>query len=198
MMRRKISILVTGIMIIGTVSACGSTQKNSAVLEEGTEQTQEMQETEDLPEQGEFAVFTSQTLAGDAIDQEILKQADLTMINIWGTFCGPCIREMPDLGELAEEYQDAGLQIIGIPVDVYDQKGMDKAVKIVEETKADYTHILMSEDLYTAYLSQVASVPETLFVDAEGRILKSIMGSKSKDEWIAVIDEQLAAVQEDS
>ena len=29
---------------------------------------------------------------------EVFDDADLTVINIWGTFCGPCIQEMPDLG----------------------------------------------------------------------------------------------------
>ena len=51
-----------------------------------------------------FGSFTSETLEGTEITQDIFAEADLTMVNIWGTFCGPCIREMPELGEISREY----------------------------------------------------------------------------------------------
>ncbi len=88
----------------------------------------------------------------------------MTMVNIWATFCGPCIEEMPDLGELNKEYADQGFQIVGIPVDTMNQGGeisgemVDTANEIIDQTKADYLHILPSDSLNDAKLSQVYSV----------------------------------------
>ena len=51
-----------------------------------------------------FENFTAQDLDGNPVDESIFQGYDVTMINLWGTFCGPCLQEMPDLGELADEY----------------------------------------------------------------------------------------------
>ena len=51
-----------------------------------------------------FSNFTAITLDGETVTQDIFQDHDLTMINIWATFCGPCLSEMPDLGEIHEEY----------------------------------------------------------------------------------------------
>ena len=52
---------------------------------------------------GVLAGFTAQDLEGNDVDDSIFDDYDVTMINVWGTFCGPCIQEMPDLGQLAED-----------------------------------------------------------------------------------------------
>lgn len=146
---------------------------------------------------GDFKEFEAYNLDVEIVNQDILKGYNLTMINIWGTFCSPCIREMPDLGEISREYQDKGFQIIGIPVDVGDDKTLAKAKQIVEKTEADYLHILPSEDLANIYLNNVTAVPETLFVDATGTIIESVVGSRSKEDWVQIIDGILEKVQKD-
>lgn len=146
---------------------------------------------------GEFKEFEAYNLDVETVNQDILKGYDLTMINIWGTFCSPCIREMPDLGEISREYQDKGFQLIGIPVDVGDDKALEKARQIVEKTGADYLHILPSQDLADIYLNQVTAVPETLFVDGTGTIIESVVGSRSRADWETLIDGLLEKVQAD-
>lgn len=39
--------------------------------------------------------FTTVDMAGNTVTDELFTQADLTVLNIWGTYCGPCIGEMP-------------------------------------------------------------------------------------------------------
>ena len=48
---------------------------------------------------------------------DILSQADLTVVNFWGTFCNPCINEMPELAKWNEEMPD-NVQMLGAIVDV--------------------------------------------------------------------------------
>ena len=55
----------------------------------------------------------------------------LKQLNIWGTFCGPCIAEMPELGELSREYEGSGVRIIGMLCDVY-EPGDEEALEIID------------------------------------------------------------------
>ena len=61
--------------------------------------------------------FTAKDLDGNEVDQSVFANAKLTMMNIWATFCGPCINEMPELGELAAE-GGTDYQIIGVCADL--------------------------------------------------------------------------------
>ncbi len=149
---------------------------------------------------GILSQFSAQDLAGEAVDQDIFKDHPVTMVNVWATFCSPCIQEMPDLGELSEEYADKGVQIVGIVSDVLASDGsvdgeqVALAQEIVNTTAAHYTHIVPSTDLYPL-LSQITSVPTTFFVDENGKQIGSgYLGSKDKEAWAAILDEVLAEV----
>lgn len=143
---------------------------------------------------GIFGNFETVTLEGETVTQDIFAEADLNMVNIWGTFCGPCIREMPELGELSDEYADEGVQIIGMLTDVTDPED-ETAHLIVDETGADYTHLVLSQDLVDNYLSQVQAVPTTVFVDGEGNQIGEVYtGARSKEDWSAIVDELLGAI----
>lgn len=144
---------------------------------------------------GILSDFTTTDIDGNTVGQSVFKGKKLTMVNIWATFCGPCINEMPDLGKISEEYADKGFQIIGIPVDVVDYYGnidesqVELAKDIIDETGAVYLHILPSASLNQAKLSQVTSVPETIFVDENGnQVGESYIGSRSMAQWKEIID----------
>ena len=152
--------------------------------------------------EGVFSSFVSTDMNGAVVTQKIFENHKVTMINLWGTFCSPCISEMPDLAELNKEYADQGFQVIGIPVDIVDQNliKIDDKVKdardIISSTGADYTHIVPSETLNEAYLNDAQTVPETVFVNSEGKIIgSSYMGAKSKAEWENIIKILLESVE---
>lgn len=192
---------------VSLLTACQS-QKNSETV--GTEvqaaskqdNQEESQTGESEESRGVFEAFTAQDLDGNQVDQSIFADADLTMINVWGTFCTPCLDEMPDLGELSEEYKDKGMQIIGICSDTVnadrelDEAQVKKAKELAEQTGADYLHLVMSGDLVDTLLPQVMAVPMTIFVDSEGKQVGSAyMGARDKDGWTEIIEEMLASVQ---
>lgn len=149
-----------------------------------------------------FGSFTAKDLDGNTVTESVFAENKLTMVNIWGTFCGPCINEMPDLGEIAQEYADKGVGIVGIVVDVADATGavsdklVQEAIDIVDYTNADYLHIVPSAEMYKAKLGTVYSIPETVFVDSQGnQVGESYVGARSKDAWTRIINELLGEVQ---
>ena len=51
--------------------------------------------------EGDLSSFTAATLDGGSYNQDGIKAKDVTVINVWGMFCGPCRAEMPDLAAYA-------------------------------------------------------------------------------------------------
>lgn len=169
-----------------------NSQAETAQADAQADNTAEVSEKNEI-----FGEFKTKTLDGEEVDQDIFAKADLTMVNIWGTFCGPCIREMPELGELSREYADKGFQMVGIISDV-SQPEDDTALEIVKKTEADYTHLVIPKDANMQYriLKNAQVVPTTIFLDKDGnQVGDTYPGAKSKKQWTAVIDEMLEKVQ---
>ena len=142
--------------------------------------------------------FKTVDIEGNTVDQTLWSEKKVTMLNIWGTFCGPCIREMPDLNEINEEYQDKDFQIVGLVIDTSAGDGnvipsqVDVAKDILKQTGVEYKNILPSNDLNTAILNQITSLPTTIFLDENGNIISEYyIGSKSKTDWKKVIQQYL-------
>ena len=130
---------------------------------------------------GVLSSFTATDLEGKPVDQSVLSDARLTMVNVWATYCGPCLSEMPELGELAKEYDPEAFQIIGIISDVLEGSGeetMTTAADLIAQTGADYPHLLLNESLYYALLTDVSAVPTTFFINENGEILKTVVAHR--------------------
>lgn len=165
--------------------------------------TEESRETEAEKTGFYFSDFEAEDFDGNTVDESIFANAELTMINMWGTFCSPCISEMPDLGELSEEWKEKGIQIIGVCIDIADrsgntvEKGLEEAKSIVEETGAAYMHLAPNPDMMERYVQYVYAVPTTIFVDKDGnQVGQAVMGAKDKAGWEKEFEARLESVRE--
>ena len=136
--------------------------------------------------------FEGTDLDGNAVSSDIFAQSKLTMVNVWATYCGPCLSEMPYLGELAAEYSPKEFQIIGIVSDVLEGKDQTLAESLVQQTGADYTHLLLNESIYNALLMDVTVVPTTFFLDQDGVVIDTVLGARKKLAWEDTINGLLA------
>ncbi|MBQ7944550.1 MAG: TlpA family protein disulfide reductase [Lachnospiraceae bacterium] len=154
---------------------------------------------ESAEEEKYYLNFTAKSVDREDVTSDILANSKLTMINVWGTFCNPCLEEMPDLGEIATSYDSAQFQMIGIVSDVTDkskQEDIDYAKELIEETKADYLHLLNGDSLTQNLLAGVSAVPTTFFVKQDGEVLGYTVGAMDKSSWEALINDLLAEVEE--
>ena len=144
--------------------------------------------------------FTSATIDGDAITDSVFANSKLTMLNVWGTYCNPCLNEMPGLGEIATEYDSEEFQMFGIICDVTtDASASDlaSAQDLIKATKATtYPHILLNESLYYNLVGASNSVPTTYFINQKGELVGYLVGAQSKANWITIIDTLLAEAGE--
>ena len=195
------ALLVLGGVLTGCGTGASSAQPETSLSSQASQsasQSSSSTESSSSSQASLLGEFAAQDLQGNDVDQSILEGHPVTMVNIWATFCGPCLSEMPDLGALHTEYADKGFQVVGIVIDVLQRDGsLDNdqvalAAEIVEKTGANYLHLLPSNDLINAKLAQVTAVPETFFVDESGNLLgDSYLGARSKEEWQKIIDELL-------
>ncbi len=200
-MKKFLALIFAILMIVSCFAACGNTQSDDTTTSPGNDAILIPEENLDGVEYGSLKKFTAVDLAGEKVTEDIFKGKKLTMINIWATFCRPCINEMPDLETLSKEYADKDFQIIGIVCDVnYDASGYDKdlyasALDVVEMTGVTYTNLLPSKSLDMIKLSEVYSVPETIFVDENGNIVDTnYIGSRSYENWKTIVDNILESM----
>ena len=200
MKRIILMMLVLALLLTG----CGSTgdgemQKgdvtSEAIAEDQNQSGQDASDSEATSEEPYVLQFSGVTLDGETLTSECFANSKLTMINVWATFCGPCINEMPDLGEISKEYDSSDFQLIGIISDVIEGEEGDtftEAEEIVKETGADYKHLLLNEELYMNLVGASDSVPTTYFFNSKGEYLGYLVGAQSKEVWKQIIDSLLA------
>lgn len=118
-------------------------------------------------EANKFPEFQLKTLKDEEVSQDLFTNYELTLVNIWGTTCPPCIREMPELQKLQTSYEEKGFKVIGIVTD----GNYIAAKEITDALLVDYDHIIPDEAFRKGYLSEFQFIPTTLFVDKNGVIL---------------------------
>lgn len=158
------------------ITGCAGTSDDVRSTENGVSSpAAESNEADEPPkEQGTalFPSFTAADLNGNSVTESIFGEKDLTVLNIWGTFCGPCIGEMPELGEWAKEMPE-NVQMLGLIIDINgedDTEHLDLAVDITQKAGADFTNLIANAD-FAPILREVIGVPTTLFIDGDGRIV---------------------------
>ena len=168
-----------------------SDETEASTESESTESTS----TEESEEEKYYLTFEATTTGGEAWNSDNFANSKLTMINVWGTYCNPCLSEMPDLGEIASEYDAADFQLIGVICDVMEGDGEDavnNAKELIVETQANYPHLMLNESLYVSFMGAVSAVPTTFFVRQDGSLIGYLTGAQSKENWKILIDRLLA------
>ena len=200
-MKKTAAILLIATLSLGLITGCGNSEQQAQSGAE-TAQPEASQDTArtteaSAPEDGIINYTVKDLDLNDVALADYVKGNKVTMINFWGTFCGPCISEMPDLGEIERKYKDKGFEIVGLTTDVadpqgnYDESVIDDARSIIEDTGITYPVLVapvqLMEDIGLQY------VPTTYFLDSEGNVLGSAeIGSKPSAEWENVIDGYLS------
>ena len=138
-------------------------------------------------------------LDGSALPEDLLAKEGVTMVNVWATFCNPCLAEMPHLEELNNEFAAAGknFKVAGVVADLTNERGeinqelLDLAKEIVAKTGVTYQNIIPGEKLQSDTLANVTAFPTSFFLNDKGEVLKTAMGATTKDDWAKTVNELL-------
>ena len=139
-----------------------------------------------------FPAFSTVDLQGNPVTQDIFAGKDLTVVNIWGTFCTPCINEMPELGEWGRSMPE-NVQIIGLVSDLSsaeDADTLEMARLICEKSGVEFVNLIANAD-FAELLSGVVGVPTTIFVDGSGAIVGEPIVGAYVDGYKQFVEEYL-------
>jgi len=177
-------------------------QAEPAVTEAPVEEAAPAPEEESAPSEApaEYAFsFTAQTLEGETVTEAIFSEHDLTMVNVWASWCPPCRGELSELGALYDKLPE-NVGFLSVTVD--DAGDLPAAAKLLEQHGCAFTCLdgQGSPGLMAGFLGQVMAIPTTIFFDRAGNqvgqwIVGVPQGSGSVSEaYLAEIEARLAQI----
>ncbi|MDO4944915.1 MAG: TlpA disulfide reductase family protein [Ruminococcus sp.] len=202
------AIVMSGILCAMAFSGCAaeeqsvSSEKTNDSLQISSQSDGTSEKNSEDTSQNTVGEFSTQDVYGNAYTKDIFKDYDLTLVNVYTTWCTPCVQEMPDLDKLYQQVKDEGVNVIGVVLDVLNEKGeivqedLERAQALVERTGVSYPTLLPDSTYMNGRLIGIEGFPETFFVDKNGNIVgETYSGSGDFDYWLSVVETELAKVK---
>lgn len=119
------------------------------------------------------------------------QKGNVVLLNFWATWCPPCRKELPDLSQISNELKDKNFKMIGISVD----ENTSALKTFLEKNKLSYTQLHHPNGLLEKYMESGNQpqnvIPQTYIIDKQGKIVEKIIGGKSKEDFIRIINKYL-------
>ena len=136
---------------------------------------------------GEAPDFTQNQPDGTPFSLSNLR-GKVVLVDFWASWCGPCRRENPNVVKLYNRYKSQGFDILGVSLD----KTQDRWVQAIEEDGLIWHHIsdLKGWANEVAKMYGVSSIPHTILLDKEGRILaRNLRGPQLEEKLREIFGE---------
>lgn len=204
-MKRKIFTIISSITLSLTLlTSCTGTDTpaNSADTTSTTSQNTSSASTTANTTQASTntITFDAMTVEDEAITSDIFKDYKITMINIWATWCGPCLAEMPDLATLHGELPE-GSNLIGFVLDAGDDESTKQsALDLLADMNITYKNIIPDKNIADYVNKNITGIPTSIFVDKDGNIIGSPAIGAPRDDVVGgykkIIEERIAMLGE--
>ncbi|MEL6972388.1 MAG: TlpA disulfide reductase family protein [Bacteroidota bacterium] len=135
-----------------------------------------------LQAQQQISSADIKTLKGETVDlADIIKEADLTVVSFWATWCKPCQAELDAIADLYPEWQeDLNVQLVAITIDT--QRQLSKVPGLLSTKGWEYEVYSDANNVLKNQLGFQA-IPQTYVVDGQGNILYNHSGYTAGDEY---------------
>lgn len=132
--------------------------------------------------------FSLRDIVGSAYDLYEHK-GEIIVINFWATWCGPCLVELPHLNAIDKNYEDKGVDVVVISIDA--ARDVSKAKSYIKSRKYQFTSLFDTETSVVSQYNPSKSIPFTLILDREMRIVHTHVGYVAgvEDTYIQILDD---------
>lgn len=132
--------------------------------------------------------FETVTVEGEAVSLAELR-GEVTVVNFWATWCGPCRMEMPDIQAIYDDRADEGVQILAINRG----ESVETVAEFQEEFGLTFPLLMDENEVITAEDYQILSMPTTFVLDADGVIVARHFGPVTEEQLNTFVDQALEA-----
>lgn len=132
--------------------------------------------------------LTGQTISGQPVGPEQLRGRPY-LVNFWATSCVTCVKEMPDLVKVHQEFAARGYQTIAVAMS-YDRP--DYIETFVRDRGIPFLVIHDTDKSWSSAFGDVNVTPTTFLVDREGKIIKRYVGEPNFPELRRILEKQLS------
>ncbi|QIH35941.1 TlpA disulfide reductase family protein [Sphingobacterium sp. DR205] len=112
------------------------------------------------------------------------------LIDVWASWCFPCLKEMPSLDLLRHHYKDKNLVVVGVSVDDKDYKWRGAVVNL----KIPSHQFNVDKEKRFEKEFDIKYIPRMILLDKEGKVYNERMPKPSDIEIYSIIDEALSSV----
>lgn len=136
--------------------------------------------------------YSAATLDGDTVALADL-EGRVVLLNVWATWCPPCVREMPALQRLYERYRERGLEVVAVSVDALPGRGSADIAGFARDLGLTFP-ILHDPSGTIERTFNVPALPVTIVITRDGHIHERVLGERAWDEppYAAQIEKLLA------
>ncbi len=139
--------------------------------------------------------FTLPDLQGNPVQLSTLR-GKVVFVNIWATWCPPCVEEMPTIQQVYDRFHHRGLEVLAISIDTLEAQVVGPFMQRHHLTFP----ALLDPAARTERLYRISGVPESFIVDKRGRLVEKIVGPRdwSHPQMITRFERLLAAPDPES
>ncbi|MFD5395651.1 TlpA family protein disulfide reductase [Streptomyces sp. NPDC127097] len=190
--RRRVALLAAGTAVAAlTLSACGDGASG------GSAQTRFVQGKNGVDTVKKDQRQPAPELSGESTTGKKLDVADykgkIVILNVWGSWCGPCIAEAPNFAKVANETKDKGVQFLGINTRDSEKS---QATSFEEEHKVPYPSLFDPTGRLMLRFPKGSlnpqSIPSTIAIDRDGKIAARSIGPLAEDDLRKMVDPLIA------
>lgn len=117
---------------------------------------------------------------------------EVLLVNLWATWCPPCVAELPALDSLQAKLRDKGLHVVAVSLD---RKPLADVAAFLEERRVEQMKLYVDTDRQIPLKWQYAGVPASFLIGRDGVVIEQFDGPREwdKGEMLAKIEAVLGA-----
>ena len=115
--------------------------------------------------------FTFPGLDGKMVSLSDYK-GKVVLLNIWATWCPPCVEEMPSMERLYQKFKGQNFEILAVSID---EPGLKVVAPFMKKSNLTFPALIDSEGAIKAVYG-ITGIPESFIIDKQGNLIKKIMG----------------------